>query len=332
MTTMLPLGSIDLPMLAEGIDDTSWEHEHYLDPATGALYFAAMGEVLDGDGEVADPDELGWLSVKGEGSRAAHVVMEDFAAALADRALSERLARTLDGKGGFRRFRDALHRDADETHVAAWRAFEDARSRLRALDWLDTQRLVDSAELAAARTALEAAAAEALRKVGGVTYGARLVLVNGMPGAGKSTLAERYRLEHPGVLVVEADALRGWIGGDPTEHAEAARHLSLAMTRAHLEAGHDVVVPQLVARLDQLERFERVAEDAGAELVHVVIHGGVVESRVPDDEVDHLVEYAHGLADVLEARPGTGRLVTRHGDVNSAYRDLLDLLDPDVPA
>lgn len=160
----------------------------------------------------------------------------------------------------------------------------------------------------------------------------RMVLVNGMPGTGKSTLAERYRTDHPGVLVVEADRLRDWIGGDRADHAEAARHLSLALARAHLEAGYDVVVPQLVARLDQLERFEQVALEAGAELVHVVLHGGVVEARVPDEAVEHLVDYAHGLADVLAQRADVHRVVTHHGDPDAAYRDLVDLLDPDVVA
>jgi predicted kinase len=159
----------------------------------------------------------------------------------------------------------------------------------------------------------------------------RLILLNGMPGAGKSTLARRFRDEHPGVLCVDADELRAWIGGDPAHHAEAVRHLSLAMARAHLEAGFDVVVPQLVARVDQLERFERAAFEAGADIVEVVLHGGVVESRVPDEALEHLVEHAHGLADVLERRPDTYRIVVRHGDPDSAHRDLVDLLDPYLP-
>lgn len=161
---------------------------------------------------------------------------------------------------------------------------------------------------------------------------ARLILLNGMPGSGKSTLARRYLADHPGVLVVEADALRGWIGGDPSHHAEASRHLSLAMARAHLETGYDVVVPQLVARLDQLARFEDVAVETGAQFVEVVLHGTVIDSRVPEAAVEHLVEYAHGLADVVAARPHTYRLVTRHGDVEDAYRELIDVLEPDVPA
>ncbi|MDO9455688.1 UPF0158 family protein [Nocardioides sp.] len=328
----VPLDRIDLPMLAEAIDDGSWEHEHYLDPASGEQYLGAMGEVLDADGEVADPDELGWLQVEGDGSRRPYRDMEVFAAALADRRLGERLDEALEGKGAFRRFRDTLHRHVDVTVLRSWQAFTGARAQLRALDWLGLKEVVDENDLVAARAQQDEVVLAALREVGAPLSSARLVLVNGMPGSGKSTLAERYRCEHPGVLVVEADVLRTWIGGDPADHAEASRHLSLALARAHLEAGYDVVVPQLVARLDQLERFVQVADEAGAELVEVVLHGGVVESRVPDEAIDHLLDYAHGLADVLEQRPGTHRIVTRPGERDSAYRDLLDLLDPDVPA
>lgn len=332
MTGKLRLEQVDLVILASDLDDASWDHQAYLDPATGQAYAGMVGEVFGPDGDTVDPDDFDWLPVESRDPRAAWLVMEDFARALADRRLGDRLARAIEGKGAFRRFRDVLHGDGDAAVVSAWTAYERARSTLRAIEWLADNEVVVPDDLDTARIAQEAAAAAALAPVAVAESGARLVLVNGMPGSGKSTLAERYRSEHPGVLVVEADALRGWIGGDPADHAEASRHLSLAMARAHLEAGYDVVVPQLVARLDQLERFEAAAEDAGAEMVHVVLHGGVVEARVPDDAVEHLVDYAHGLADVLEQRPGTHRLVTRHGDVASAYLDLVDLLDPDVPA
>jgi predicted kinase len=327
------LDAIDLQGLAEALDDQDWESDHYFDPATGELWFGGMDGILGADGAVIDPDEQGWVHVDGQGSRAAYRVTEDFAGRLADRALAERLLLAIEGKGAFRRFRDVLFREADEATTRAWRAFERARSEPRALDWLESHGgLTDASGLATGRAEREAVIATALAEIGTTTSGARLVLLNGMPGSGKSTLAERYRAEHPGVLCVEADVLRTWIGGDPTEHAEIARDLSLALCRTHLTAGYDVVVPQLVARLDQLERFEQVAEECGAELVEVVLHGGVVDSRVPDAAVDHLVEYAHGLADLVARRPDTHRLATRHGDVDSAYHALVDLLDPDLPA
>ena len=155
---------------------------------------------------------------------------------------------------------------------------------------------------------------------------ARLILVNGMPGVGKSTLAARYRDQHPGVLCLESDVLRRWIGGDPAEHAEAARHLSLALAGAHLATGHDVVVPQLVARLDQLERFEYVAAEAGAELVEILLVDDAVESRVPDEALPHLLEYADGLADLLGRRPRTQLVRGAAGDVDVGYEGLCALL------
>ena len=52
---------------------------------------------------------------------------------------------------------------------------------------------------------------------------------------------------------------------------------------------------------------------------------------MPSAALEHLVTYADGLADVVAARPGVHRLGI-HPDVGDTYRELLDLLDPDVPA
>ncbi len=315
----LPLASIDVSMLAEFVDQQEWAAA-YLDPATG--------EIRPASGDDAPDDRL---PVGGGSSRLAYADMESFVEALADRRLAERLQLALEGKGAFRRFRDVMYREADETAGRAWNAYREARSEQRALEWLSEHDLVEQAELDAARTGFEAKALEALREVGVPVTGARLILLNGMPGAGKSTLAARYLADHAGILCVEADLLRAWIGGAPADLAEATRRLSLAMAAAHLASGRDVVVPQLVARVDQVERFEQVAHDAGAELVEVVLHGSVVEARVPDEALDHLVDYAQGLAEVVERRPATHRLAVHH-DIDATYRDLLDVLDRDVPA
>ncbi|WP_165821129.1 AAA family ATPase [Nocardioides gansuensis] len=182
-----------------------------------------------------------------------------------------------------------------------------------------------------------------------VTRASRLVLLNGMPGIGKSTLAARYVADHPGVLLLDVDHVRRMIGGDLADNAEPARHLALAMARAHLEVGQDVVVPQLVARLDQVERFEQVAREAGATVVHVLLldEGDRDEDRFYRREGDdawhedvrrlvareggraRLAAYEEGLREVAAARPHLEVLHTREGEADESYADLLGLLDPD---
>lgn len=78
----------------------------------------------------------------------------------------------------------------------------------------------------------------------------RLIHLNGAPGVGKSTLARRYVGEHPGVLNCDIDRLRPMVGGWPEDFdgvGALIRPVALAMIRAHLDGGHDVVLPQMLA-------------------------------------------------------------------------------------
>jgi predicted kinase len=83
-----------------------------------------------------------------------------------------------------------------------------------------------------------------------------LLVLNGAPAVGKSTLAQRYADEHPLSLVIDIDMIRSHLGRLESldESKLVARDLAVARARAHLLSGHDVIVAQYLGRPEFLER------------------------------------------------------------------------------
>ena len=101
-----------------------------------------------------------------------------------------------------------------------------------------------------------------------------LLLLNGPPGVGKSTMAARYVDSHPFALNLDIDVLRGQLGGwrsDPSRAGVLVRGLALAAARVHLLAGHDVVVPQFLGRTEFIEELEALAAEVGIRFVEVIL-------------------------------------------------------------
>jgi predicted kinase len=177
-----------------------------------------------------------------------------------------------------------------------------------------------------------------------------LLVLNGAPGVGKTALADRYAEDNPLALVVEIDDLRRRLGQwRVLEQSKlVARDLAIALARAHLRTGHDVVVPQYFGRREFVERLCSVARDADHRFVEVVLTDdddriverfrrrraefratGVPhpEADLTDDQVDREIRSAndalrrHALANDLP-------LVDTRAGLEASYGYLCEIVTP----
>ncbi len=177
---------------------------------------------------------------------------------------------------------------------------------------------------------------------------ARLIVLNGMPAVGKTTLARRYADEHPMTLVLELDLIRRLLGrwrDDATRAGLLARSMSLPMAGQHLRDGYDVVVPQYLGRPAFLEQTEALARDTGAQFFEFVLSDSRDEllrrftqrtaAAAEPAHVDAgwLVTEAGGPAAfmamyerlllILSARPGAQVVSCPQGAADQAYEEML---------
>jgi hypothetical protein len=138
---VLDLKAVDLADLAQALEDHSYDHSWWLDRRTGEIVL--WSDWFEEQGE-EDPETRGLLPIEPILSHEGYADMQDFIALVRDPGARHLLERAIEGRGAFRRFKDALF-DFPELRQA-WFAFHDARMARRALDWLVAERLVDPQE------------------------------------------------------------------------------------------------------------------------------------------------------------------------------------------
>ena len=108
---VLDLSSIDLEEVGNALaDQTDYEHHWLIDPDTGEIVFWTADTGIDGQ-TPADLDELDLVVIDPLPSWVWYQDMADFADGIADERAGRRLARAIQGKGAFRRFKDELHQE-----------------------------------------------------------------------------------------------------------------------------------------------------------------------------------------------------------------------------
>lgn len=169
-----------------------------------------------------------------------------------------------------------------------------------------------------------------------------LVLLNGAPGSGKSTIAARLAARAPLALALDIDLLKHSLGGwdlDLQASGLQARRLALALARQHLEDGRDVVIGQYLARTAFLEQLEHLAAESGASFVEaaLLLNAETLARRLdarrqapdrPEQAAnDRLVgpedapELVASIDQVLAARPSARRIDARRG-IEDVVREL----------
>ncbi len=139
---MLDLSTVDLDEMATALQDqTAYDHRWLIDPESGQLAVWTEDGGVDGRTPV-DLDEVDLVPIDPLPSYVWYQDMADFAAGITDERAGRSLARAIEGKGAFRRFKNRLYEEFPQL-LPAWHAFQSIRAKRRAIEWLVENSLID---------------------------------------------------------------------------------------------------------------------------------------------------------------------------------------------
>jgi predicted kinase len=157
----------------------------------------------------------------------------------------------------------------------------------------------------------------------------RLILINGAPGTGKSTIAHRLAQDRPLDLALDLDVLKHSLGqwdADMTAAGYHARLLALAVIATQLDSGHDVYLGQFLAKTEFIDQLQSAAQRHGATFVEVILIADVAtlqrrlaQRALRPERSEHLVNASivsaddvpslvHAIDRVARLRPSAKRV------------------------
>ena len=244
---MLELSAVDLDALAQALEDHGDFTHWFVDPATGEVI--PWSEDMDDE---PNPEDRGALYVDPLPSFEAYGDMQAFVARVPERRAADLLARAIEGRGAFRRFKDTLFEFPALRE--AWFAFHDVRMSRRAIEWLVDAQLIEPADAERALAELDdppvgeglsdpwevaARVADELRGV----FGDRLVDVVVFGSYADGTATDDSDLD---LAVVVRDVDAPW---------EESRRIDEILWKHTLEAG--ITLSAFVVDADEWERARR---------------------------------------------------------------------------
>jgi predicted kinase len=170
----------------------------------------------------------------------------------------------------------------------------------------------------------------------------KLIVLNGFPASGKTTIAKKYIAEHSMALSIEADAMVDNIG-DWSNHKEEVRQLTFELTKSmaqtYLPSGHDVVLPYFVTTIEEAEEFESIAIACGADYHEFVLYneradaivrllkrgkwGGASSPSLSDKDMPEIEELMNKMESALQLRPHAVKIWLKDQDPNTTYSQLI---------
>ena len=176
----------------------------------------------------------------------------------------------------------------------------------------------------------------------------KLIILNGTPGLGKTTLAQLYIAGHPLAMSLDVDhiwfMMGQWQAMRPRSD-ELKLKYSYALAEMHLQAGYDVIVPNLIQTIEQYEMFEQIARDTGAKLKELALTAPLNEATErlktrgralgyktgwrPGGVMDTggreiLIKTMHeNVQEMIKLRPNTVLIESVDGDIEGSYDAVL---------